>query len=266
MPELAILFIGDIDWPEFCNVQTGLESLGRLSCARDPRRATAMLRTGEIVPDVIIIGQAFPQQFSQLDVDHLLHLAPLCRIVGLLGSWCEGETRSGRPLAGAVRLYWHQWNSRAQRELRQLVEGKCPSWGLPATATDEERLLAGAAEPPPQGQGLVAIQARCPEMGDWLSAACRQCGYSTVLLRRGQLAGIEGAAAAIFEGSDLTGDELEQLRDLVASLAGAPVIVLLDFPRIEDYHRAIDAGAAAVLSKPLNLDDLFWQLSQLAVA
>jgi len=29
-----------------------------------------------------------------------------------------------------------------------------------------------------------------------------------------------------------------------------PVIALLDFPRIEDYDRALEAGAAAVLSKP----------------
>ena len=31
MSETAILFLGDIDWPDFCDVRSGLESLGRLS-------------------------------------------------------------------------------------------------------------------------------------------------------------------------------------------------------------------------------------------
>jgi CheY-like chemotaxis protein len=42
-----------------------------------------------------------------------------------------------------------------------------------------------------------------------------------------------------------------------------PIVAIVDFPRVEDRDRAMAAGAAAVLSKPLLLDDLFWQLDQL---
>lgn len=49
---------------------------------------------------------------------------------------------------------------------------------------------------------------------------------------------------------------------MTATLRPAPVIALLDFPRIEDYDRAMAAGAVAVVSKPLHLDDLFWQLDR----
>ncbi len=266
MSEIAILFLGETDRPEFCDLRTALESLGRVSCISLVEGAIEVLERGEIVPDVIVIGQAFPGQFSHQDVDRLRRLAPLSRILGLAGSWCEGETRSGRPLPAAVRIYWHQWNARVQRELQRLIRGQCPSWGLPVTATDEERLLMSAVQTPPRGQGLVAIHAQGFVMKDWLSAACQECGYSTVWLHPPQYAHIEGAAAAIFDGSDLRGAELDQLRCLIGCLGRTPVIVLLDFPRIEDQRRAIAAGAAAVLSKPFYLDDLYWQLDRVSKA
>ena len=49
-------------------------------------------------------------------------------------------------------------------------------------------------------------------------------------------------------------------------MAPAPLIALLDFPRIEDVERARSAGAAAVLSKPLQLEDLFWHLERVVAA
>jgi DNA-binding NarL/FixJ family response regulator len=72
----------------------------------------------------------------------------------------------------------------------------------------------------------------------------------------------ESAAAGIFDAGD--GDaEYETLRRLAADLRPAPVIALLGFPRVEDRDRAVAAGAAAVLSKPLLLEDLYWQLDRL---
>jgi DNA-binding NarL/FixJ family response regulator len=262
MSEISILVLGEIDRPEFFGVRSMLESLGRISCLTEVKQAITALEAGEIIADVIIIAQAFPGQFSHQDADRLRRLAPLGRIVRLLGSWCEGETRSGQPLPAAVRIYWHQWNVRAGRELHRLIQGQCPSWGLPVTATEEERLLQSTAQTPRHGQGLIAIHARGFAMEDWLSAACRACGYSTVRLRPPHYTRIEGAAAAVFDASDLRGEELDQLHRLRDALGRTPVVVLLDFPRIEDHCRAIAAGAAAVLSKPLNLDDLFWQLEQ----
>jgi len=262
--EISILVLGEIDRPEFVGARSTLESLGRVSCFGEVERAVEALEAGEIVPDVIVIAQAFPRQFSHQAVDRLRRLAPLSRMLGLLGSWCEGEIRSGQPWPATVRVYWHQWDARARRELGRLGESQCPSWGLPVTATEEERLLRSMAQKLPRRQGLIAIHARRFEMEDWLSAVCRMYGYSTVWLRPSNYTRVEGAAAAIFDGSDLRGEELDQLRRLTDTLGRTPVIVLLDFPRIEDQLRAVSAGAAAVMSKPLYIDDLLWQLDQAA--
>ena len=72
---------------------------------------------------------------------------------------------------------------------------------------------------------------------------------------------VEGAVAAIFDATDLSAGEYDDLRHLTTALHPAPVIALLAFPRSEDHRRALSAGAAAVVSKPLAVDDLFWELN-----
>ena len=104
-------------------------------------------------------------------------------------------------------------------------------------------------------------------MQDWLSSACRLRGYSTVWLAPGHTTKVAGAEAAIFDGCRCDEAELAELAELAGLLGSAsgnpvPIVGLLDFPRIEDHARALAAGAAAVLSKPLAINDLFWQLDR----
>jgi len=261
--EISILLVGNTKRSEFRRARAALDALGRVRSAADVESAAAALTDGQFVADVIVITQSYPTQFSHEAVDHLRRLAPLARVLGLLGSWCEGEMRTGKPWPAAIRLYWHQWPLRCEGELRRMQRDLCSPWGLPITATDEERLLLEVDDPLPDQQGLIAIYTRRYEMEDWLSAAFRSRGCSTVWLRPPRPARVEGATAAIFDGSDCRGEELEELKHLAATLASVPIIALLDFPRIEDTHSARSAGAAAVLSKPLYVDDLFRQLNHL---
>jgi hypothetical protein len=261
--EISILLVGDSDRSEFREACAAVQAWGRVTRLREIESAAAALAAEQVVPDLIVVAQAFPGQFSQHHVDRLRRSAPLARVLGLLGSWCEGEIRTGKPWPGAIRIYWHQWPARCDRELGRIRRGEPSVWGLPATATEEERLLHGADSPAPKRQGLIAIYARRPEMQDWLSDAFRSRGWSTVWLRPPYPARVEGATAAVFDGSDCRGEELRQLEYLAATLRQVPTIALLDFPRIEDRDRALAAGAAAVVSKPLDLEDLFWQLDRL---
>ena len=264
MAEISILIVGDTSRREFRGARGALDELGGTLGAADVESAEAVLAGGRMVPDLIVIAQSHPEQFSSKAVGRLRRLAPLARVLGLLGSWCEGEVRSGKPWPAAVRVYWHQWLPRCGRELARLGEGLCPTWGLPATATEEERLLAGAERPAGRADGLIAISAWQFEMHQWLSAACRSRGYSTEWLRPHFKAHAEGAAAAIFDGTECRGEELGELRRLSAAVSPAPVIALLHFPRVDDRDRALSAGASAVMSKPLLIEDLFWELDRLA--
>ena len=171
--------------------------------------------------------------------------------------------RTGKPWPAAIRIYWHQWPARFEQELGRLREGRCSTWGLPITAGEEERFLVMADAPLPRREGLIALLTPRFGMQDWLSTACRRRGYSTVWLRADRPARIEGASVAIFDATEGLGHELEALRRLAATLTSCPIVALLDFPRAEDRDRVLAAGARAVLSKPLLIDDLFWQIDRL---
>jgi len=94
--------------------------------------------------------------------------------------------------------------------------------------------------------------------------ACRAAGYAATGLHPARRwLPMAGAVAAIFDGTDGRGPEAAPLGRLAAALGGAPISALLDFPRAEDRDRVLACGAAAVLSKPLLLEDLWWQLDHL---
>ncbi len=309
MPTLSILIIGDANRAEFRAARANLSQRGTVRELGDAEAAAAAMAAGEPPPDVIVVAQARPGEFSRQAIDRLRRLAPLARIVGLMGSWCEGEMRSGAPWPASARAYWHQWPARGGREFQRLARGEPGSWSLPVTATEEERLLADAdargtevvvggkratghdsrRQPPPSPSGLVLIRSRSSEMAGWLLAACRDRGMAAIWHRRpaepekgdsphlceapfgpfrqmGTVpffrpdARVEGATAAIFDAAELDDAECDELRRFAAAAQPAPVIALLAFPRIDDQRRALSAGATALLSKPVALMDLFWQI------
>lgn len=262
MTEPVTLLVGDTRRTEFREATDALRAGSRLVTAIDVSAAEAMLAQG-LVADLIVIAQAFPGQVSADQVDRLRRLAPVARVLALLGSWCEGEMRTGKPWPGAIRVYWHQWLPHCQRELRDLVEGRCGVWALPCTAGDEERFLSLAERPVERRQGLVAIHARQYEMQDWLRDACRRRGYATVWLHGRQPAYVDGMDALVFDFAGEIDGELEELCRLVKMLSGVPVLALVNFPRAEDVARLAAHGMTRCLSKPLLLDDLYMELDRL---
>lgn len=263
MPLLAldILLIGDTSRPEFGEAVAALEELARVTRFADVVKASVALADGLPAPRGIVLAQAYPDQFSAAAIDRLRDLAPLARLIAILGSWCEGEPRSGHPLPGVTRIYWHQAALRLRREFPPSFASAGSAWRLPPTATDEERLLASLPAPLPEGEGLVAIWTRLPEMEGLLSDACRRGGYSTVWLHPRQPARVQGAVAAIYDGALLDAAGLAELSQLTAEISPAPVLALLDAPRIQDVRLARTIGAA-VLAKPFRVDELLFLLAR----
>ena len=281
MPPIRVLLVGDVQRPEFREAAATLGACASAAAVAGVAEAESALASGEISPAAIVVAQSFPGQFSHESIERLQRAAPLTRILGLLGSWCEGEPRTGRPWPASARLYWHQWPARAPRLFRRMNAGKVCSFSLPATATEEERLLAdleptfampagggaclGQTAAPgqlgslPAHKGLAVVRCRWFAVWEMIAEACRHRGLSAVW-RRDDSTRLEGAAAAIFDCDRLDANEFGALRRMADSLRPAPVIALASFPRVEDQHRALAAGAAAVVSKPFAWDDLFAEI------
>jgi DNA-binding response OmpR family regulator len=122
-------------------------------------------------------------------------------------------------------------------------------------------VLALAETPIPRRSGLIAVCSQEHAIGDWLCATCRRTGYTAEWLRPSDPLGDAKPAAGIFDASDRP-QQCEDLRRFAAALHPAPVVAIIGFPRVEDRDRALDSGAASVLSKPLLVEDLLLELDR----
>jgi hypothetical protein len=91
--------VGDVDHADFGDAV-------RLICEQS---RVIPLDDRRICPELIVMAQSRPGTVQSEDVERLRRRAPLAGVVSLAGSWCEGETRTGRPLPSAVRLYWYEF-------------------------------------------------------------------------------------------------------------------------------------------------------------
>lgn len=260
-----VLLAGDYAHRDFRDVVAWLAEHTRLACVPTVAETVARLRE-QTPPHVLMIAQGRPGRFNCAEIERLHTASPLSRLVALLGSWCEGEGRSGRPWPGVLRVFWHQWQARLIPELSGDVFPRFSQWSLPRTVDLAEQ-SAQVLAPPRRGErGLVAVCTPSLLMFRGLSDACRDGGYATVWVRPAQPPQLSGVAAWIWDGIAGDAAAADELRRLRPPGDSSPLVALLDFVRGGDRDRALAAGATAVLAKPFLIGDLLWHLDQAPAA
>jgi len=204
-------------------------------------------------PDLILLVASRPGRFSATDVESLHRRAPLARLVALLGTWCEGEIRSGHPWPGVTRIYAHQWQARLPRELA--------TW-QPRTATEIDRLMSNLPVAKAHRQ-LIGIAAAQRTMFDALAAACRSFGQDAVWLLPSLPPPVQRVDAVIYDATLDLPDELARLTKLREQLHSPPALLLLDFPRQINLDQTASAGATSILAKPYLIADLAAELERI---
>lgn len=272
MDALSVLLIGHVARDEFRDVQAFLAAHTQLTVAPGTAEGLADLEEAEIAPELIVVAAAWPGEFTAAEIERLRQAAPLARLLALVGSWSEGETRSGQPWSGVPRIYAHQFVARFGVELERLARGAAPTWSLPVTATEDERLLEGIRHSTEKCltplQQKIAVVAHDFQTAESLADALRSRGRQAFRWRQA----IEDAALTdeppdvILCDAPTEADTFRALGQITAHAPGVPIVALMDFPRAEDRAAALKAGASAVISKPFLLEDLFWQIERLRVA
>lgn len=264
------VLVGDASPVEMASCADWLAECADVSRFVDAETAAKELAEGTCEPEVIVLAQSRPDQFSSAQIDRLRRAAPLSPVVSLLGSWCEGEMRTGFPYPGVMRVYWHQWFPRVARELERIAAHGCPIWSLPPTVSENDRwLVRGAEASRPRHddraahRGLVAICAMHDVTAGGLADSCRDAGFAVVSATAGRTPMVAGADAAILDGHRNRNRLAEEIGQLTRLPGPAPIVVLMNFPRVEDVQFARSAGATAVVSKPFFNDDLVWQLDRM---
>ncbi len=266
-PPGAVLLIGPAQSAAAAAVQAELRAQGQMAQLATFEDARARLANSTEAPALLVIVEERPGEISPDAVAELRRLAPLAGVLGVTGTWCEGERRSGQPWTATLRWLWHQFPARWKAATAGDRHGWATAWQLPGTLTEEDRLALGdprdgAPEPP----ATIEIVSLCPDTRAWLADACRAAGYHA--RQAGEPLEATAPTAAIPEGPvpadcilwDLSG-EPEQLPEwlTIFAAAGEPPprwIALVSFPRQDLIERLRRWGAAAVLAKPLLLEEL----------
>jgi hypothetical protein len=193
--------------------------------------------------------------FTQADVEALHRAAPRARLVAVCGSWCEGEPRTGRVLAGVTRVYAHQF---ALRAIAAEAAHDFAGWRLPRTATPIDVSMQRV-----RFASLVAkIGVIAETRGDFesLADALEALGCRTVWRQRDP--SLTDVAAILWNGRSL--DERGEAELRAALDFATPLVALLHSPRANEIARALELGTSAVVSKPFLLGDLHNALESLA--
>jgi hypothetical protein len=246
--------LGAVDHPDFRDAVALLRSTARF----DPSEASP--------PELVVIAQSRPGEFSRRDLEAIQRCWPLAGIVTIAGTWCEGELRTGKPWPGIRRLYWYEFPAWWQQQLALRSGGRCPEWLRPTAdlfrtppvfVSPYKNHTPIGSRPPLQyaahGAGLIVLCTQYFSMADTLADVLSRCGFATIWHRPGQPSPfVRGSTAAVWDGGQLDDCEACDLREFCRRFArdSTPVVALLDFPRRDQIELARQLGASAVLGKP----------------
>lgn len=252
---LRVWLVGQVTAREFSPAIEWLQS--RASCTVEENATAAHGHE----PDAIVLCATRPGQISQAQVEDFRRKCPLSGLLALVGPWCEGEPRSGRPWPGVTRIYWHQWQPRLQEEIGQLFSA---DKRLPATASDADRLLSrGVGEKRPGTPMRVGVVASRQTDVQSLVLALSATGYLPVRLTRGEPLPVPRLDAVIVDAGRDLADAANMLAPIRLGLPMVPALLLANFLRPEEVASAHGLEKTAFLAKPLLLADLLGRLAAL---
>ncbi len=266
MDRLCVLMVGNRRSLEFHEAVEQLTASVDVLFADDLPSATTMIGHEEATPDLVILAQCFPRQFSVDGVDRLRRIVPTAHIVAMLGSWCEGEERSGEPLPGTQRVYWHRWTAWWNAQQQLLATRRCPDWGRAVTLAEDDRQLVADSQDTQLSHAIgppcvIAVAARHWDVADWLGEACRHWGYAAVGVDPRERLPSVTATAVVWDCRDP--DDLVEVARLRRHFGDIPMMALVNFPRWHHREALLAAGVTDLLAKPVRLNELHTALQSM---
>ena len=252
MSAKEIWIVGDWQHAHFAESLNWLPERAKCNFFSDVQSAIASSReeAKNSSPTAILLVQSRPGQISNHDVERLHALAPLARLVGLLGPWCEGELRTGRPWQGVSRVPWRDWRWRLARELGLGEKQSSTHVRHPRVATEADRLQQSISQLSHFGQftGCAEVLTTSRITYDLWQIAFRLFGV------RCCCPALDRNPTAVSDFQIIDGWENLPIRSSPAE--SPPRVLALHFPRPDDLMRAAQVGLSGVLAQPLLLTDL----------
>lgn len=222
--------------------------------------------------DLIVIAQSRPSQFPQERIDSILRKAHGTPVVAAMGSWCEGEQRSGTPLQGVKRVFWHQFEGQFEQFLAALSEDRYSSWTQPVTLTNADKIQstvlpsrAGQAKRAIHSGKSLTVGVSAWNRDTWLtlSDAVRCFGWQPVWVERmASSMPTHQLDVILVDADSMTKDLMGRLMWIRRNVSRSPVVLLLNFPRHQDRDQYVDLGVREFVHKPFELTNLHAAMSR----
>ncbi len=213
---------------------------------------------------LIVLGQSRRNTIENAVVERLRADHPGVPIVVVSGSWCEGEKRSGLPLAGVNLVPVHQFGNRLARFLAQDPGDSNPIWQQPLTATESDRvrdyrvnaeakaaiencnltIIGNRYEDSLAVSDMLKLYGLCPQIAEDIDC----CDPSSKII--------------CIEASGVDDDLLAKTRATRNRFPSAAIIAIAGFPRPQDRSALTQAGAGHVIAKPFLHSDLIESIRQ----
>ncbi len=217
---------------------------------------------GTVVPvevavhvDLIVLATERPGEVTSATVDELRRRFPTAGVVTIVGTWCEGETRTGRPVASGLRLYGLEALVWLEQQLKNFARGACPAWGQPAASSNEERWLESLAGVSREPGARIAVCSPSPRWLETIRDGLSLLGHTTIGFLPQQIPWL-GTIDALVWDLPTAIDDRRQLEQQLRQLPQVPTLALSDFVREHEIAAWQSIGIHSVLSKPLRLETL----------
>ena len=224
-------------------------------------------------PDLGIVCQHWPDEFSRSDAERLLSLLPVTRWVCCFGAWCESDGRNRDIWPLSVRVPARCAAPRIRRELAVLADERS---ALPLTAARDEVFEFDCLDPLPEQQESQkekgngrSVLVKSPDFalresiscllsaaGYWIPADSKDAASDPASTIRNPQSAIRNLDAVVWDVDPWSDLVLLQLRDFSMQNPGAAIIALAGFAHAEDVQAARSCGADAIVTKlaaPLEL-------------
>ena len=210
--------------------------------------------------ELVLVAVSRPDQFSNNDLQLLQTRFSPTPVILLVGSWCEGELRSGSPPMGIPRVYWHQWHGRFNAFESAIAQNKIHEWLLDGSAKEGERIIHDVKqlEPPREEAGVIAVSALTEQSFDMVADAAKCLGYACHWTEYLEWDGRNVPLPNLLcvDADSWASDTQKRIKHLQDSFGDLPCVLLLNYPRQEEIDQATCEGVKRIVSKPFRLSDL----------
>ena len=184
-------------------------------------------------------------------------------IVSLLGSWCEGERRSGTPLEGVIAVCASQFRGRLRRFMDAKDSNDPAIWNEPLTATPADsvrhyRVDGSLADKIRDAEVLVLGESAASTAA--IADALKLYGVRAVTSRNADVS--LQPDIVCFDIQAINSSTIDEIRSATEACPQSWFIAVCGFPRRQDHVELASLNVRSVVSKPFLHVDLIEAISE----